>query len=139
MAEQEIRDAIAAMRKQYHDGFEKSSVAASKELSLKIEAKMAELSASITEGANKCAACDNAPHGMLKHTDPKYGTKIYEVGCLVCAPSFASKEEVTDGLKQKVTYRTSFASNGSTPAEATANWNAKKFRTNVHSREDIAK
>jgi hypothetical protein len=97
----------------------------------KVKGLNQELSAVISEGAELCETCGNAPMGMLK--TPAYFSgglevpAVYEVGCVYCAPYVVDHAErgvslVIDGETRKV-LRRSYSARSTDPAEAVRKWN----------------
>lgn len=88
-----------------------------------------ELSACIAEGAVPCPACGVIPHGMIRNDKlppPMAGLKLYEVGCLGCAPSESGGKRV------------SFSAQGVTAKMAVERWNKGNFVVDTKTRSVAA-
>lgn len=84
---------IAAAQAEHHEGADTLPAPAIRAIAERIKAARAELSASITDGANPCPECKNPPHGMVK-TPARLERgamlpPLYEIGCLACPSSAA--------------------------------------------------
>jgi hypothetical protein len=107
----DVKAALASAIAEYNDVVHTASANDVRAASDKIRELRAELASTITEGANPCPDCGNAPHGIEQ--PGRRGTSEYEVGCLVCG-----NFEHTDG-----TIRQHRVRGGMLPQHAVDAWN----------------
>lgn len=102
-----VRRQLDELRLEKHSKADTLTSAQEREYSEKARGLMNELSGIISEGAEPCEHCGQAPHGMVQEVAVKNIPRPYfEVGCLGCKDHRAQ---------------------GFTPEQAVADWNAENY------------
>lgn len=119
--EEAVASELAEARRAYHE--EAGSLAAdeSRARSAAIKALMAELSDTISAGADPCPGCGNPPHGSQKTPATEKAPAKYQILCLHCGPEVAD-----EGDSEVVVEPRAF---GWSAEGAVAKWNAGKRET----------
>lgn len=107
-----IKQVLDKARTDYLRAIAANDLKASQEASKLVRELQADLSAELTQGANPCPFCGQAPHG-IEHPSAAGGF-VYEVGCLTCKPF-----RHTDG-----TNRWARCKGGLIPSQTVEAWNA---------------